>query len=107
MAAITDAELAQARQRWEEDRAGTAIPASVRFDASSERVTIDLTNGASFSFPARSLQGMDEATTEQLSEVELIGETGLHWESLDADFTILGLMNGILGTKAFMDTQRG
>ncbi|RWX77285.1 DUF2442 domain-containing protein [Neorhizobium lilium] len=106
MVKTTDAELSQAKQRWENERAGRPIPTSVRFDESSERVIVEFTNGASFIFPARSLEGMEEATTQQLGEVELLGETGLHWESLDADYSITGLMNGIFGTRAFMDIQR-
>ena len=103
---ITDAELAQAKQRWEAERAERPIPASVRFDAASERVILDFTNGASFIFPARALQGLEEATVAELAEVELLGETGLHWESLDADYTISGLMNGVFGTRSFMEAQR-
>ena len=57
-------------------------------------------------FPARSLEGMAEATAQQLAEVELLGKIGLHWEGLDIDYTISGLMNGIFGTKTFMDAQR-
>lgn len=106
MVEISDAELSQAKQRWEMERAERPIPASVRFDAISERIIVEFTNGAAFMFPARSLQGLEEATAEQLSEVELLGETGLHWQSLDADYTISGLMNGVFGTKAFMEAQR-
>ncbi|TCR82512.1 DUF2442 domain-containing protein [Rhizobium sp. BK376] len=106
MIEISDAELSQAKQRWEMERAERPIPAFVRFDALSERVIVEFTNGAAFMFPARSLQGLEEATTEQLAEVELLGETGLHWESLDADYTVSGLMNGIFGTRAFMEAQR-
>jgi hypothetical protein len=106
MVETTDAELALAKQRWEDERAGRPIPKSVRFDEQSERVIVEFTNGAAFLFPARSLEGLEEATTQQLAEVELLGETGLHWESLDADYSISGLMNGIFGTKAFMDIQR-
>ncbi len=106
MVETTDAELALAKQRWEEERAGRPIPKSVRFDEPSERVIVEFTNGAAFLFPARSLEGLEEATTQQLAEVELLGETGLHWESLDADYSITGLMNGIFGTKAFMEIQR-
>ncbi|PYE45991.1 uncharacterized protein DUF2442 [Rhizobium sp. PP-F2F-G20b] len=79
---------------------------AVRFDVPSERVVVDFTNGASFLFPARALEDPQDATTEQLAEVALLGETGLHWESLDADYTISGLMSGIFGTKSFMDAQR-
>jgi hypothetical protein len=106
MVEITDAELDRAKQRWETERGGRPVPTSVRFDHASERVIVEFENGASFMFPARALQGLEEATTAQLSEVELLGETGLHWESLDADYTIAGLMNGIFGTKSFMDAQR-
>ncbi|CAN7472374.1 DUF2442 domain-containing protein [Rhizobium rhizogenes] len=106
MVEITDAELAQAKQRWEAERAERPIPASVRFDDQSERIIVEFTNGAAFMFPARSLEGLEEASAVQLAEVELLGETGLHWESLDADYTIAGLMSGIFGTKAFMEVQR-
>ncbi|MGO4438549.1 DUF2442 domain-containing protein [Rhizobium sp. RAF56] len=106
MVEVTDSELAQAKLRWEAERAERPIPASVRFDHLSERIIVEFTNGASFMFPARSLQGLEDAKADQLAEVELLGETGLHWESLDADYTISGVMNGVFGTKAFMDARR-
>jgi hypothetical protein len=106
MADVSDAELAQAKLRWEVERAERPIPASVRFDSASERMIVDFTNGASFIFPARAVEGLEHATTVQLAEVELLGETGLHWESLNLDYTIAGLMNGVFGTKIFMDAQR-
>lgn len=106
MADVTDAELTQAKARWEAERAERPIPASVRFDSLSERMIVDFTNGASFIFPARAVEGLERATTAQLAEVELLGETGLHWESLDLDYTIVGLMNGIFGTQVFMEAQR-
>lgn len=106
MAEITDEELHQAKMRWQSERAGRPIPSSVRFEGPSERVIVEFTNGASFMFPARSLEGLEAATPQQLAEVELLGETGLHWEELDIDYTISGLMNGIFGTKAFMDARR-
>ena len=106
MVEIADAELAEAKQRWEADRAARPIPAGVRFDELSESIIVEFTNGASFIFPARALEGLQEATPAQLAGVELLGETGLHWESLDSDYSIAGLMNGIFGSKAFMELQR-
>jgi hypothetical protein len=67
---------------------------------------VDFTNGASFMFPARAVEGLELATPTQLAEVELLGETGLHWENLDVDYTIIGLMNGIFGSNSFMQAQR-
>lgn len=65
-----------------------------------------ITNGVAVMVPARSIEGLEKATAEQLAEVERLGETGLRWESLDVDFTIAGLMNGIFGTSKVMDAQR-
>jgi hypothetical protein len=106
MADVTDHELAEAKRRWAAERAERPVPVAVHLDAASERVIVDFSNGASFMFPARALEGLQDATVDQLADVELLGETGLHWESLDADFTISGLMSGIFGTKTFMEAQR-
>lgn len=78
---------------------------AARFDRKTERVIVDFTNGAAFMVPARALEGLADATADQLAEVELLGETGLHWESLDVDFTITGLMSGIFGSRAFREAQ--
>jgi hypothetical protein len=106
MVDISDAELTAAKERWQQERAERPVPASVRFEPASSRVIVDFTNGACFVFPARALEGLQNATAEELAEVELLGETGLHWESLDVDYTISGLMNGIFGSRSFMEAQR-
>lgn len=105
-AVLDDEDYQQATRAGEAQRAKAPMPSSVRFDAASGRIVVDFTNGACFMAPARALQGLETATDAQLAEVELLGETGLHWESLDVDFTIAGLMNGVFGTAKFMEGQR-
>jgi hypothetical protein len=106
MAEITDIELAQAKQRWDTERAERPVPASVRYDHVSERIVVEFTNGACFLFPTRNVEGLQDATADQLAEVELLGETGLHWESLDIDYSISGLLSGIFGSRTFIAAQR-
>jgi hypothetical protein len=101
-----DSQYQAATRRGEAERARSPIPATVRFDAPSGRLVVEFTNGAALLVPARSLQGLEEATDAELAAVELAGETGLHWPSRDIDFTIAGLMRGIFGTAHFMDAQR-
>lgn len=102
----TDAELNReieaARDRSEiatmEPRATNA-----RYNGSTGRVEVELSDGWLFGFPAEAIQGLRGATPEQLADVEVIGDGyALHWESLDADFTVSGLMAGRLGSKAWM-----
>jgi Protein of unknown function (DUF2442) len=76
---------------------------SVRFDQSSGLIVVALKNGAFFSFPPKLLQGLEEATPEELNDVWLdVSGSSVHWERLDADFEIVGLVAGIFGTKSWM-----
>ena len=51
---------------------------------------------------------LETGTPDQFAEVEVIaGGYGLHWESLDADFTVPGLLNDIFGTAKWMAQQAG
>ncbi|WP_156119763.1 DUF2442 domain-containing protein [Leptolyngbya sp. KIOST-1] len=78
-----------------------AIDAS--YDAQNRSIMVRLNNGAIFSFPPDIAQGLSGAAPEDLAMVEVTPSgTGLHWEKLDADFTVSGLLNGVFGTRAWM-----
>ena len=104
MAELTDAEIDVA---LECGRAASLVEpraAGARYDRGQGRVIIDLTNGCTFSFPPRLAQGLETATEDQLAKVEVFGAGyGLHWEALDADLSVPGL----LGTKAHMARRAG
>jgi hypothetical protein len=106
MVDVPDDALAAAKLRWQQERAERPIPIGVRYDDTSSRLVITFTNGAIFMVPARLLEGLEHASDADLAKVELLGETGLHWEDLDVDFTISGLMSGIFGSRAFMEARR-
>jgi hypothetical protein len=73
------------------------------YDARKARLVIELTNGVILMLPPKLLQGLQDAKAAQLAKVELtpLG-TGLHWESLDADFGVAELASGIFGSKTWM-----
>lgn len=74
-----------------------------RYDRRTGRVVVELTNGCSFVFPARSLQGLARASDAELAVIEILGAGhGLHWPALDADFTVPGLLMGVFGTRDWM-----
>lgn len=78
-----------------------AITAS--YDATTKRIIIQLQSGAIFSFPPDIVQGLADASPEALAQVEVtpMGD-GLHWEALDADFSIAGLLAGVFGNQRWM-----
>jgi hypothetical protein len=70
-------------------------------------VVVELTNGCTFAFPPRLARGMERATEDELAQVEALGTGhGLHWEALDADLSIPGLLASLLGTTGYM-ARRG
>ena len=98
-----DAQIARAKAATQEADATEPRAASVRFDRSSELIIISLKNGAFFSFPPTLVQGLGDASPEDLDDVWLDASgSSVHWERLDADFNIAGLVAGIFGTKAWM-----
>lgn len=76
---------------------------SVSYDRSSGRVVVHLTNRCRFEFPARLVQGLEHASDKEVAAVRTIGcGSGLHWEKMDVDLSIAGLLSGIFGTKKYM-----
>ena len=72
---------------------------AVRYDSRSDRVVVELSNGATFAFPPRLAQDLDGATAGQLGEVEIVGAGfGLHWPGIEADLSLPGLLAGRFGT---------
>ncbi|AFZ20613.1 DUF2442 domain-containing protein [Allocoleopsis franciscana] len=70
---------------------------------SADRIIINLKSGATFSFPPELAQGLAGASPEDLAEVEVTPSgDGLHWEKLDADFSVPALLAGVFGTAAWM-----
>ena len=64
---------------------------------------MELTNGSSFRLPIKLIPSLRNNSTNQLAAVEVSpsGE-GLHWESLDVDLSVPGLLQQVFGTTSWM-----
>lgn len=76
---------------------------AARYDRKSKRLVIELANGAAFMIPIHLLQGFEGASPRDVAAVEVMPTgSALHWEKLDLDFSVSGLVAGIFGNKAWM-----
>lgn len=108
MAEPTDAQIDAALARGEAARRSEPRASGVRYDRQLDRVIVELTNGCVFAFPPRLAQGLEKATADQLAAVEVLGTgSGLHWEALDVDLSLPGLLVGLFGTAAYMARRAG
>ena len=60
------------------------------------RVSVSLPNGISFSFPIAGNWRLEDATLDQLNNME-VDDEGIHWPDIDEDLSFEGLLNGDWG----------
>ena len=99
----TDAEIdeAIALASSYEDYRPKAVKAAYR--ARTGKIVIDFATGVSLTIPRKLLQGLENASPRDVAKVELEGYgSALHWEALDVDHYIPGLISGVLGSRKWM-----
>ena len=94
------AQLPAARVRDLRERRAGRRAMSARYDPATHRIVMELSNGFLFGFPVKATPALARATAKQLAAVEVSsGGIGLHWEELDADLSVPGLLLSSLGRK--------
>ncbi|WP_136686123.1 DUF2442 domain-containing protein [Falsirhodobacter xinxiangensis] len=108
MADLTDAAIDAALERGRIARQTEPRAMSARYDRKNGRIIVELTNGCTFAFPSIMAQGLERASDDELAAVEVLGAGyGLHWEALDTDLSVPGLLAGLFGTRAYMARRAG
>ena len=81
---------------------------SARYSAKTGRIVIDLSSKLSVSFSPRDVQGLEHARPSQLNEIEISASGfGIYFPAIDADVYVPGLLEGFLGSKAWMASRLG
>jgi len=73
------------------------------YDRQTGRVVVTFPTELQISFPPQKVQGLSEATEQDLQHIELSPSgLSLHFPKVDADVYIPALMQNILGSKSWM-----
>jgi hypothetical protein len=102
---FTDAEIQE--QLKESARLGEAEderPASkISFSTGGKVVTISFADGFALTFPSSVIKELRNARTSDILKGRLTAAgDAVHWDDLDAHYTVVGLLAGRFGTKAWM-----
>jgi Protein of unknown function (DUF2442) len=101
-------EFDRANAQASQQLATTPTVAAVRYDPSTDRVIMSLSNGLEVSFPAHEVQGLETATPADLSHIEIDPPGfGLHFPCLDADLYVPALLQGVFGSERWMAARLG
>src|SRR5580700_8577323 len=64
---------------------------------------IELTSGATITLPVKLISGLKGARPKDLRAVEVLGRGGgLHWEGLDLDLSVPGLLSSLFSGPAWL-----
>jgi Protein of unknown function (DUF2442) len=96
-------QIAQARSVGEQAEQTEPRARSVVYDRSQDVILVYLKTGVFLGLPRQLLQGLENATEADLADFWLSSNgDAVHWEKLNASFSIPGLVAGIFGTKQWM-----
>jgi hypothetical protein len=95
-----DAAIEEARRLEKYDR--RVVHAS--YSEGTDSILLLLEKGVTLSIPRRLLQGLSDASSGDLNQIELLGRgTGLYWPALDVAHLVSGLLEGVYGSAKWME----
>ncbi len=94
-----DAALERAKN---EPRTPMALSAS--YDRDLDVIVLHIDNGRRLVIPREDMQGLEDATPEQIAHIEIFGGLDIAWPQLDLDHYLPALMEGIYGSDKWMQS---
>jgi hypothetical protein len=79
---------------------------SAAYDRSVDVIILHMDNGRRLVIPREDLQGLENATEEQVAHIEIFGGLDVAWPQLDLDHYLPALMEGIYGSDEWMQTLK-
>jgi Protein of unknown function (DUF2442) len=77
--------------------------ARANYQARDNTLRIELTNGAEITIPVKLIPALKGASQREVREVEVLGRGGgLHWEALDVDLRVPGLVSSVFAGPEWM-----
>jgi len=86
-------------------RAAKTEPRAARatYHTKDNALRIELTNGAAISVPVKLIPALKGASPSEVRSVEVLGRGGgLHWEALDVDLSVPGLVSSVFAGPEWM-----
>lgn len=77
--------------------------ARATYRAKDNALRIELTNGAAITVPVKLIPALKRASPNEVRSVEVLGRGGgLHWETLDVDLSVPGLVSSVFAGPEWM-----
>lgn len=102
-----DAQIPAARARDAQAFAEGQRAISAWYDAQTERIVLELSNGLGLAFPAQIVRGLQKASAAQRAQLSLTPSgAGVMWTKLDVDISVPGLIAKSFGSSIAKELGR-
>lgn len=82
-----------------EDRAVDA-----HYDSVNKKLVVNLKSGVDVAIPVNLIEGLQQATDAERAKILLtVSGHGLHWDDIDVQLSIQGLLKGLYGSPSWME----
>lgn len=103
-----NSEYERATSLGEKLRRNGPVAVAARYDRRIARVVVRLRSGLELAFSPHDVQGLETASAKDLSIIEISPSgLGLHFPAVDADVHIPSLLEGHLGSAAWVAARMG
>ena len=100
---ITKKQVEAANERGAAALARGPVARAARYDARRALIVVSLEGGCEFAFPVSLAEGLSGASRARLSRIAVSPNgLGLHWPLLDADLYVPSLVEGVFGSRRWM-----
>jgi len=80
---------------------------SACYDRALDVIVLHVDTGRRLVIPREELQGLENATEEQIAQIEIFGGLDIAWPQLDLDHYLPALVKGIYGSDKWMESLHG
>ncbi len=97
------AQIEKAQTNFKEIEDLAPLASGCYFDKGDRMIVIEFSIGTEYRLPPELAQGLQNATDEHLSNIELFPSgSAVRWPDLDVDLSIPFIMEGLFGNKSWM-----
>lgn len=101
---VLSKQFEEATRRGQDALAASPKAKAISYNSKSKRIVIELESGVTAIVPTNLIQILQNATDEQISDVELAVEgLYLRWRRLDEDLFVPNVLQGVFGTRKWIN----
>lgn len=105
---VSNKKFVAATRRAERRRREGPSAVAARYDRRSKRIVVRLRSGLDIAFAPGDAEGLEKGRPDDLDPIEISPSgLGLHFPKLDADLYVPALLEGVLGSRAWMAARLG